>query len=301
MDLRNLKYVLEVANMHNITKAAEKLHLTQPTLSKMVKGMEDELGVTLFDRSGKYVKLTDAGMAAMEQIKLIIGAVDNLYITLDDISTLKAGSIKIGLPPVISSVVVPRVVAPFQKKYPNIAFELIEEGSKNVENMVLEGSIDLGAVLLPVKEGSFGIKPYVREHLALVVHKSHSLAGQDEISLNDLRDEPLILFAKGFAMRQHIIEACFSAGFEANIAYESAQWDLLVELVSAGLGIAFLPEPLCEKVSNPNVRIVPLRNPSIPWNVVLIWNKERYMTKCMREFIRFVGEQSEIVEDEPLN
>ncbi|WP_410512263.1 LysR family transcriptional regulator [Paenibacillus sp. BR2-3] len=294
MDLRNLKYVLEVAKLHNITKAAEKLHLTQPTLSKMVKNLEDELGVTLFDRSGKYVKLTDSGMAAMEQIKLIIDAVNGLHITLDDISNLKTGTIKIGLPPVISSVFVPRVVTPFQKKYPNIAFELIEEGSKNIENMVLEGSIDLGAVLLPVREGSFGIEPFVRENLALVVHKSHPLSLKEEISLSDLRDEPLILFAKGFAMRQHIIDACYSAGFEANIAYESAQWDLLVELVSANLGIAFLPEPLCVKVMNPNVRIMPLRNPSIPWNVVLIWNKERYITKCMREFIRFLGEHSEV-------
>jgi DNA-binding transcriptional LysR family regulator len=293
MDMRNLRYVLEVAKLHNITKAAEKLHLTQPTLSKMVKNLEDELGVTLFDRSGKYVKLTDSGMAAMEQIKHIIDAVDGLYMALDDISSLKTGTIKIGLPPVISSVFVPRVVTPFQKKYPKITFELIEEGSKNIENMVLEGSIDLGAVLLPVREGSFGIKPFVRENLALVIHKSHPLSKQEEISLNDLRDEPLILFAKGFAMRQHIIDACYSAGFEANIAYESAQWDLLVELVSANLGIAFLPEPLCGKVMNPNVRIVPLRNPSIPWNVVLIWNKERYITKCMREFIHFLGEQSE--------
>ncbi|WP_379134616.1 LysR family transcriptional regulator [Paenibacillus sp. sgz500958] len=293
MDVRNLKYILEVANLHNITKAAEKLHLTQPTLSKMVKNMEDELGVTLFDRSGKYVKLTDAGMAAMEQIKLIITAVDNLHMTLDDISNLKTGTIKIGLPPVISSVFVPKIVTPFQKKYPNITFELIEEGSKNVENMVLEGSIDLGAVLLPVREGSFGIKPFVRENLAIVVHKSHPLAAQEEISLSDLQDEPLILFAKGFAMRQHIIDACYGAGFEAKIAYESAQWDLLVELVSANLGTAFLPEPLCEKVTNPNVRILPLRNPSIPWNVVLIWNKERYISKCMREFIRFLGDQSE--------
>ncbi|WNS44225.1 LysR family transcriptional regulator [Paenibacillus sp. MMS20-IR301] len=295
MDVRNLRYVLEVANLHNITKAAEKLHLTQPTLSKMVKSLEDELGVMLFDRSGKYVRLTDAGMAAMEQIKLIINAVDNLHMTLDDISNLKAGTIKIGLPPVISSVFVPKIVTPFQKKYPNISFELNEQGSKNVENMVLEGSIDLGAVLLPVREGSFGIKPFVRENLAIVVHKSHPLASSSEAALTDLREEPLILFAKGFAMRQHIIDACISAGFEANIAYESAQWDLLVELVSANLGIAFLPEPLCEKVSNQNVRILPLRNPSIPWNVVLIWNKERYISKCMREFIRFLGEHSLVV------
>lgn len=118
MDVRNLKYVLEVANLHNITKAAEKLHLTQPTLSKMVKSLEDELGVILFDRSGKYVRLTDAGTAAMEQIRLIIAAVDNLHMTLDDISNLKTGTIKIGLPPVISSVFVPKVVTPFQKNIP---------------------------------------------------------------------------------------------------------------------------------------------------------------------------------------
>jgi DNA-binding transcriptional LysR family regulator len=290
MDLRNLRYALEVAKLHNITKAAEKLHLTQPTLSKIIKSIEDELGVVLFDRSGKYVKLTDEGIAAMKQIEQIIEASDILHRMLDDYTDLKAGTIRIGLPPVISSVFVPQVVAPFRKLYPNITFELVEEGSKNVELMVLEGSVDVGAVLLPVKENSFGIKSFIRQNLALVIHKSHPLAVKEELSLTELRDEPFILFAKGFAVRQHIIDACHNAGFEANIAYESAQWDLLVELVSANLGIAFLPEPLTHKVTDPSVRILPLTNPSIPWNVVLIWNKERYITKCTREFIRFLKE-----------
>ncbi len=90
MDLRNLQYMLEVAKQKkNFTKAAEILHLTQPTLSKMVKSLEDELGITIFDRSGKQVKLTDAGAAAVQQIQQIIQAVNDLYITLDDISNLK--------------------------------------------------------------------------------------------------------------------------------------------------------------------------------------------------------------------
>ncbi|UUZ89894.1 LysR family transcriptional regulator [Paenibacillus sp. P25] len=92
MDLRNLTYILEVAKQQNITKAAEILHLSQPTLSKLVKNMEDELGVTLFDRTGKHVKLTDAGAAAIKQIHPILQAVNDLYSTLDDVSQLKKGS-----------------------------------------------------------------------------------------------------------------------------------------------------------------------------------------------------------------
>jgi DNA-binding transcriptional LysR family regulator len=293
LELRNLTYVLEVAKQRNFTKAAETLHMTQPTLSKLVKSLEDELGVTLFDRSGKYVKLTDAGKAAIGQIQVIIQAVKDLHITLDDVSNLKTGTIKLGLPPVIGSVFFPRVVAPFQKLYPKIEFQMNEEGSKKVEQLVMDGSIDLGVVILPVEESCFGIMPFTRQKCSLVLHKSHPLSGQTSVSLRDLESEPFILFAKGFAVRQHVIDACRSVGFDPNITYESSQWDLLVEMVSAGLGVSFLPEAICAKIVNPDVRIVPETNPSIPWNLVLIWNKERYVSYAMREFIKFLGLTSE--------
>ncbi|MCM3268534.1 LysR family transcriptional regulator [Paenibacillus elgii] len=300
LDLRNLTYLLEVAKLQNFTKAAEALHMTQPTLSKLVRSMEEELGVTLFDRSGKQVKLTDAGSAAIQQIHHILQAVNDLYITLDDVSQLKTGTLTIGLPPVISSVFFPRVIAPFQKLYPRLQFEMVEEGAKNVEQRVLNGSIDLGVVISPDEEAGFGTMPFIRQQLALVLHRSHPLAQHPPVKLADLSREPFLMFAKGFGVRHHVLEACHQAGFHPLIAHESSQWDLLVEMVAAELGVALLPEAICSKVVNPDVRVLPMTNPAIPWNLVVIWNKERYVSYAMREFLRFVEQTSGPAGGEPV-
>ncbi|UUZ83964.1 LysR family transcriptional regulator [Paenibacillus sp. P26] len=292
MDLRNLTYILEVAKQQNITKAAEILHLSQPTLSKLVKNMEDELGVTLFDRTGKHVKLTDAGAAAIKQIHPILQAVNDLYSTLDDVSQLKKGLIQLGLPPVISTVFFPKIVAPFQKKYPNVEFVMVEEGAKKVERLVAEGSIDAGVVISPEEDSCLGMVPFVEQKIFLVLHKSHPLSDRSPVLLQDLSQEPFILFAKGFGVRHQVIEACHSSGFHPAIAHESSQWDLLVEMVAAGLGISFLPEAICSKIVNPEVCIVPVTEPAIPWNLFVIWNKERYVSYAMREPLAFIREAS---------
>ncbi|MGE6230857.1 LysR family transcriptional regulator [Paenibacillus chitinolyticus] len=293
MDVRNLASVLEVAKQQNFTKAAEILHMTQPTLSKLVKSMEDELGVTLFDRSGKTVKLTDAGAAAIQRMQVILQSVNDLYTTLDDVSQLKTGTIRIGLPPVISTVFFPRVIAPFQRKYPAIQFVMIEEGAKTVEQRVLDGSIDMGVVISPDEDSSLGRLPFIRQYVSLVLHRAHPLAERETVSLADLSREPFLLFAKGFAVRHHVLDACHSAGFHPAIAHESSQWDLLVEMVAGGLGVSFIPEPITSKIANPDVRVIPKTSPGIPWNLYVLWNKERYASYAMRELLEFIGEKAE--------
>lgn len=287
MDLRNLRYVLEVAKQQNVTKAAEILHMTQPTLSKIIKSLEDELGVILFDRSGKYVKLTDSGTAAMRQIQTIIQAVDDLHIKLEDVANLKTGTIKIGLPPVVSSVFFPRIVAGFQKHYPNIDFQIVEEGAKKVEQLVMDGHIDLGVVVAPVDEAVFEVTSFIEQRLTAVVHKSHPLAGKDTVSLRELRAEPYIVFPRGFAVREHIVNACHSEGFEPRIAYESSQWDLLAEMVAENLGISIMPEAICRKIASKEVHTLSLQDPVIPWHLIIIWRKEKYVSFAAKQFMKF--------------
>ncbi|TXK85174.1 LysR family transcriptional regulator [Paenibacillus sp. N3.4] len=288
MDIKHLTYLLEIVKQLNFTKAAESLHLTQPTLSKMVRSLEDELGVTLFDRSGKYIKLTDAGIAAVQQIQVIVQAVQDLHTSLNDVSNLRTGSIRIGLPPVIGTIFFPHVVAAFQKAYPQIDFQIIEEGAKKVESRILEGNLDLGVVVAPVDTDEFEIMPYLEEELALILHESHPLAANPSVPLLELRREPFILFPNGFAVRKHIMQACSTVGFEPRVTYESAHWDLLAEMVAANTGISILPQAICCKINNPSVKTVRLTNPTIPWNLIIIWNKAKYQSYAMREFKRFI-------------
>jgi DNA-binding transcriptional LysR family regulator len=288
MDLRQLSYFLEIAKQLNFTKAADSLHLSQPTLSKMVKNLEEELDVTLFDRSGKYIKLTDTGTAAVQQIQVIMQSVQDLYTSLGDVANLRTGSIRIGLPPVIGTVFFPSVVAKFQREYPRIDFHIIEEGAKKVESRILEGSLDLGVVVAPVDPTDFEIMPYLNEELSLILHESHALAGKPSVALLELRNEPFIFFPDGFAVRKHIMQACNKVGFEPRITYESAHWDLLAEMVSANMGISILPHAICGRIINPSVKTVRLTDPTIPWNLIIIWHKNKYQSYAMREFNRFI-------------
>jgi DNA-binding transcriptional LysR family regulator len=287
LDLRQLHYLLEIAKHLNFTKAAEALHLTQPTLSKMVKNIEEELGATLFDRSGKYVQLTDSGQAAVQQIQIIVQAVHDLHLVLDDVANLKKGTITIGLPPVVGSVFFTRVIAKFQTIHPSIHFQIVEDGAKNVEGLVHNRKVDLGVVVGPVDTSNFETMPFIYQKLALIIHREHPLAKQSSVSLLQLRNEPFILFPSGYAVRNHVIHACRTIGFDPSIVYESSQWDLLAEMVASNAGISIIPETICSKITCPEVLTLPLTEPSIPWNLVIIWPKDHYVSYAMREFLTF--------------
>ncbi|MCZ8520733.1 MULTISPECIES: LysR family transcriptional regulator [Paenibacillus] len=292
MDIRQLSYLLVIAKHQNITKAAEELHMTQPTLSKIVKAMEEELGVTLLDRSGKAVKLTDAGEAAVAQIRSVLQAYEGLHTALDDVVNLKKGIVRIGLPPVIGSVFFPRILAGFRTQYPYIDFDLVEEGANKVESLLLEGALDMGVVVSPVDPERFDALPFLFQQLSLVIHESHPLAALDTVRLEELRGEPFVLFPRGFAVRRHVMRACRELGFEPSIVYESSQWDLLAEMVAARVGISIIPQAICSKITNRGVRTLELTDPVIPWNLVVIWPKHKYLSYAMREFQAYIREAS---------
>lgn len=286
MDIRHLQYFLEVARQHSFTKAAQVLFITQPTISKTVKSLEDELGVTLLDRYGKNVKLTDAGEVFARQAQEIVTSFHNLSSELDDLMNLKKGHIRIGLPPMIGASFFPKVIGAFYKQYPNITIQLFEDGGKKVENDILTGALDVGVTVLPADESLFDSYIFVDESLRAVLHPLHSLAEQDEIGLTELSEDGFILFREDFTLHDRIIGACQKAGYQPRIIYESAQWDLISNMVAAGLGVALLPETICRELRQEEVRILKLRE-RIPWDLGMVWRKDRYQSFAVREWIAF--------------
>lgn len=288
LELRHLSYLLEIAKQQNMTKAAETLHLSQPTLSKIVRSVEDELGAPVFDRSGKQLKLTDSGAAAIRQIPAVLRAVQDLHTAMDDVAELKTGSIAIGLPPVIGSVFFPRVIPPFQREFPNVSFQVTEEGAKKIESLLLSGELDIGVVVGPVNAQAFHSVPFIRQRLALLVHEAHPLAGREAASIRELEQEPFILFSYGFAVRQLVLRACQAAGYEPQILHSSSQWDLMAEMVAAGVGISIVPDVICSKITDPRIRFVQLDDPVIPWQLDVIWPRDNYVPHSVRSFIKFI-------------
>ncbi|MCU6709176.1 LysR family transcriptional regulator [Paenibacillus sp. J5C_2022] len=290
MDLRQLSYFLEVAEHESFSKASRAIHLSQPTLSKMVKGLEEELGVVLFNRSTRSVMLTEAGKVVQHHAQAVMNAAHNLQTAVADLTQLKAGKFTLGLPPVIGASFFPKVITEFRNRHPMITIQLVEEGGKRIEQLLQEGRLDLGVVVLPVDDALFEIVPIVKRQLKLVVPIQHHLALGQEVKLGDLRDESFILFRHEFNLHDRVKEACIQEGFEPQVAYESSQWDFIYELICANQGISLLPETICAKFDTQKVRVLNGVEPSIHWNLGIVWKKDGYLSHAARGWVEYVKE-----------
>ncbi|MED4207334.1 cidABC operon transcriptional activator CidR [Neobacillus mesonae] len=290
MDIKHLQYFLEVARLNSFSRAADELFITQPTISKMIKNLEEELGVVLFDRSRKQLALTDAGRIILEHAKLVDHAMKNLSTDLDNLFGLKKGHIRIGLPPIFDAHDFLKIVGKFHEKYSGITFQLVEDGSKKIEEAVQNNLLDVGIVVLPTKLELFDYFSILEEDLMLILPESHPLANREEVNLVELAQESFILFNKDFALNDRIILSCNNLGFQPTIISESSQQNFIKEMVSYQLGIALLPESISLDLPD-NVKAIRVVNPTISWHLAIIWSKEQYLSYAAKEWLNFTKQE----------
>lgn len=290
MDILHLTYFIEVAKQGSFTRAAHTLHVSQPSISKMVRNLENELGVVLIDRAGRKLKLTDAGQALYEHGIKIVASLDNAAADLDALIGCRKGQIRIGIPPMVETSFFAIAIGEFKKKYPDIIIDLIEVGSKAVETMVAEGQLEIGVVVLPVKnKANFSLFAFVKDPIQLIVHPEHRLAARDIAHITDLADELVVMYRKDFALHDHITEKCREYGFTPRVLCESSQWDFMVEIVAAKLGVALLPKRVCDKLAGNAVKALPLAEEIRPWHLAVIWKKDTYLSYAAREWLRYTA------------
>ncbi|WP_080871961.1 LysR family transcriptional regulator [Oceanobacillus timonensis] len=288
MELKQLTYFKEVANQKSITKAAEQIHISQPALSKSIKSLEEELGTPLIIRTNKTIDLTDAGKTVLEYTQKINNLVDEMTLTVSDLTNLSAGELNIGLPPFIGSLFFPEVMKNFHRSYPNITLDITEYGGARVVKSVEEGEFELGVAVLPLDERVFNIYPIVKEKMKLIVHKDHPLASYTKVNVKDLRDEEFIFYHEDFALNQIVRNHFFTiAGFEPKILFKSMQWDLMSEMVAANFGVTILPESICNRLFTKDIKILDFE-PTIMWKLAVITKKGKYISNAGRKFIDFI-------------
>ncbi|MFF2482499.1 LysR family transcriptional regulator [Paenibacillus sp. NPDC058071] len=289
MDIRHLRYFTAVAKHGSFTKAADALHVSQPTLSKMVRLLEEELGCTLFDRSAKAIRLTDAGRTIVQASQQILKSVDHMADELGDLMKLRQGSIRLGVPPMIGAHYVASIIESFRLHYPQIRLELIENGSRVVEAQIEEGELDVGFILTPEQpDRTFAGYEVAEDRMMAVIAADHRLANHETIELGELAEEPMIMFKEDFRLRHLVQDACREAGFEPKTVFESGQWDFIAEMVAVRLGVSLMPEKLCGMLRQDRFAIIPLYPQTVRWRLSLIWNAEHYLSYAAREWIDFV-------------
>lgn len=287
MDILHLSYFLEVARQKSFTKASQTLRVSQPSISKVIKTLENELNVTLLERTGREIELTDAGKAVFEKAQHVVLEFQDLTSELGEIFNLQRGEITIGLPPMVGARFFPKVIGLFRQTYPHIQIKLIEVGSKQIEIGVEEGTLDIGVIALPASLDGLEIFSFVNEALCIVLYRDHPLAEKPELTLSDLKEEPFVLYKEDFSLYDHILDQCQARGFRPAIACQSSQWDFIGEMVGAKLGIALLPETICKELDKERFRCIPLTDPVIPWKLAIIRKKNRYLSFAAREWLKF--------------
>ena len=292
MDLNQLETFISVSNHLSFTKASEELFVTQSSVSKVIKSLEAELGSELFYRTPD-IQLTDVGKELYKHSVDIIALIDNIPSELENLTNLKKGKIRIGIPPIIGSSFFPAIIGQFKAKYPGIEIILVEVGSKIIEEELNAGNLDVGIICsYPSQMDSFEIYKLLESQLLIGVHKDNPLSKLDEISFEDMENENFILFNKDFSLYDSIIDRCTQHGFSPNIICNSSQKDFIIEMIAAKMGVTCLPKITCENVKKSEIKFIPMKDPKIFLNLMIVWKKNRYLTYACKEWIDFTINKS---------
>lgn len=254
MELRQVQYFLEVARCLKFTQAADNLYVSQSTLSEQIKNLEQHLKCQLFERKGKKIYLTDEGIFLRNRCEQLVKYLNDTIVGLQDISDGIRGTIRIGVLPTIALSWLPMFVVEFSKEFQGIQWSIKEESSSKIEESLKNYEIDLGITTLPTKDPSFSSSILYEEKLVLIVPEQHRLMAlpNQSIDFKDFKDEPFIIYAKGFQLREIILDGFFKAGYQPNIVMEVERSESIKSLVESGYGVALVPKTCVNYPMYPN-------------------------------------------------
>lgn len=242
MELRHLTYFREVARREHLSDAARDLNVSQPAITKQLQDLQQELGVKLFERAGRRIKLTAAGQTLLRHAEIILGHVEVARHELHSFSAEMGGRVSIGAPPTVGERLLPRVLHEFHRAYQRVELKVYEGPTSLLTRQLDSGELDLAVVSLPLQQASIVADPLFTEELVVVVAEQHRLAGRSGVRMAELRDEPFLLYSPGGFVRDATVTACRAEGFSPRVALDSGSMELLLRLTEAGLGVAVVPQ-----------------------------------------------------------
>lgn len=289
MELRQLKYFIEVARLEHFSMAAETLHVAQSALSRQIGLLEKELGVELFEREGRNVKLTLIGKLFAEQALMAMKAIDNATQLIEEYSDPERGTIRIGFPSSIASSTLPTIITAFKKEYPEVRFHLRQGSYEFLTEGIKNREIDLALIgPVPMSDPDVHADILFSERFVALLPETHVLAGQGGLSLSQLGQDSFVLFPEGFVLRKIVVDACHQAGFRPIVPYEGEDLDAIKGLVTAGIGVTLLPETtLFENMPSGTVALK-INYPVVKRTVGVMIPKNRQLSPSEKLFHEFV-------------
>ncbi|MBV6716403.1 LysR family transcriptional regulator [Paenibacillus chitinolyticus] len=283
MELLQLHYFLAVARLEHMTEAARSLHVTQSSLSKTIQRLEEDLGVPLFDRTGRKLRLNEFGSRFLRRAERALFELKQGKQEMRDLSGLEPSTLELA---VTTASTLPPILREFRKKMPDIQFHVQMLATQEMVTLLHRGEVDFCLSSPPIEGEDIECQIVCRDPILVAIPKGHRLADRSSVSLKELREEWFVGVKRGYGTRDLVDSVCESAGFAPKYVYEGDEPARLSALVEAEIGIAFLPSTA--RNSRENIHYLQVEDHELVREIALIGHKSRYISRAALEFRKVV-------------
>lgn len=287
MDIRRLRYFCELAQVGNFTQAAARLGIAQPALSMAIQKLEQEVGLKLINRIERQMTLTSDGQVLFKHAGLILETVREAEREIQELKGIEVGVVQFGASSMLSSYYLPGVLAAFKQRYPGVRINLIEAGTASLQQMLLEGELDMALIRTDKAHDQIRFVELFEEEVMACVPRDHPFAHQQAVNLDQFCREPLVLFREGYFLREAISRYSRQQQLPLDIRFETNLIELLKSMVCSGVGISTGLSMILDKEDE--LVAVPF-TPRIPLYLGLGWKKNHYLSQASRAFLAFMQE-----------
>lgn len=289
MEFRQIAYFIEVAKREHMTEAANNLHVAQSAVSRQIVKLEEELGVSLFIREARSIRLTPIGHIFLEHMEQVMNGVNAAIQVIDEYTDPEKGTIHIGFPSSLGTYVLPTAISAFRKNYPHVKFQLRQYSYYNLKTAVTKGAINMALLgPVPMNDKKLYGKILYTEKIVALLPVNHRLAMESQVKLSQLAKDPFVLFPRDYVLRETVERFCNNVGFQPDVSFEGEDVDTIKGFVSAGLGISLIPEiTLIDHVPHGTVS-VPVLEANVNRTVGVVIPKERELLPTEALFYQFL-------------
>ncbi|RED59395.1 LysR family transcriptional regulator [Cohnella lupini] len=283
MELRQLEYFEAICEELHFTRAAEKLGITQPTLSHQIKSLEGEIGVQLFDRLGKRIELTEAGAILREQSAIIFTALKNAKEQILELNAGERGMLSIGCLPGELNHMVSSLLVEFNRNSPRIQIRIV--AAENLIERIFSNELDVAVTIMPIADERIEKIPLYFEQFYLTVSSDHPLANREFIAFEEVKEFPLILFPQNHKCRQLIDITCNTSGVQLIPFIETNTIDSIINLVKSNAGASILSKSLLDLHNDASLKAVKIVSPTLCRQIVMIYRRDKFLSRAAKAFI----------------
>lgn len=283
MEIRQLRYFLDIAQTEHLTQSARNLFVTQSTLSHGLRQLEDELGVKLFDRVGRGLRLSQAGAAFQTYAGRALQEIEAGRMALTEMTGLQSGSLTVGVIPTFLNTLIPATVAAFSAAYPKVRIVVRDLRADPIEELLMTGQLDVGIAFHPTERAEIEAEPLFEERMLLVVGLGHPLMRRKTLAMKALANVPLALLTRSFATRRLIDDAFREAGVSPPIRVEMESVESLLAVCRSGVLASVVPERAAKQAAD--LHSIALVSPQLVRRAGVLWRKDASRSAAAQEFI----------------